>query len=56
MNYEHGQYLLIVDHGHGCINISAVPDHGETIRCRFFFYTTEEAIKVMKEKIDQLID
>jgi len=56
MTYEHGEYLLIVDHNPGCMTISAVPDTGETIRRRFMFYTEEEALEFMRALIDNKID
>ena len=53
---EYKNFLILTYRHHAGLELSAIPDSGETIRRRFYFYTEEEALEVMKEEIDALID
>ena len=53
---EYKNFLIVTYRNHGGLELSAIPDSGETIRRRFIFYTEEEALEVMKDEIDKLID
>ena len=53
---EYKNFLIVTYRHHGGLELSAIPDSGETIRRRFIFYTEEEALEMMKDEIDKLID
>jgi len=53
---EYKNFLILIHRDHAGLELSAIPDSGETIRRRFIFYTEEEAIEEIKEEIDLLID
>ena len=49
-------YELWIQYTSAMMVVEALADGRETIRRKFIFYTEEEALEMMKDEIDKLID
>lgn len=52
MNYKGYTMLIEQSPTTGAIHISAIPDTGDTIRRTFYFFTKAQAVRAMKQEIN----